>query len=395
MPRVLFVQHRTHPSGAVRSLAALVKGLSDNWEAHVIMPAGGGVTLLESVGATVHVGSVPAFTHTWDTQYRGLRWLVAAREAGWLPAHVRQLRRLIFELQPAVVHINEVVMLASGVAAARRGIPVVWHLRSSLPLGGNDRRSRIIVRTIDRHAAAAVAIDRDVATTYQLRIPLEVIPNPVEIDGGPPARLNAPEGRVTIGFFGYLRRQKGWPEFLDAIRELVDRGSPAHAVVVGGGVRAAEIFRGVRGRLLEASGIPNEEEAFSRRMAELRLEDHVTWLPFTSNPGSVLRALDIVVFPNQGTGLGRPVLEAAAYGKPVVASGSVDGGGILMPDETGFLIPRGDHHALADALDRLVRDDALRVNFGSAALEHASNFNPNRVASQVEDVWERAISAKQ
>ena len=219
------------------------------------------------------------------------------------------------------------MLLASGRLAHRRGAKVVWHLRSSLAHGGRDRRSRWVAGRLDEWGDAAIAIDGDVARTFPLRLPVEVVPNPVVAEPGAAADLGVPAGRVAVGFFGYLRRQKGWPELVEAARLLVDAGAPVQIVVVGGGVRPPEAFRGVRGRVLRAAGVPDEERDLRARVAELDLSDHFTFLPFTTEPGAVYRALDIVVFPNQGAGLGRPVLEAAAYGKPVVASGSPDGAG--------------------------------------------------------------------
>ena len=134
-----------------------------------------------------------------------------------------------------------------------------------------------------------------------------------------------------------------------------------HAVVVGGGVRPPEAFRGVRGRLLRRLGVPDEERDLRARVAELGLTDRFSFLPFTTDPGPVYRALDIVVFPNQGAGLGRPVLEAAAYGKPVVASGSPDGAGILVPDRTGLLL----HEASAGASRGGGRDCLSAIRSGA------------------------------
>ena len=87
--RVLFVHHRPQASGAARSLALLIGALGPDWEPHVLVPDGAATKLFQDAGAAVHGGPVPAFTHTWDVQYHGLRWLVAAREAVWLPPHAR------------------------------------------------------------------------------------------------------------------------------------------------------------------------------------------------------------------------------------------------------------------------------------------------------------------
>ena len=92
---------------------------------------------------------------------------------------------------------------------------------------------------------------------------------------------------------------------------------------MGGGVRPPEYFRTLRGRALAVANLlTDEESAIKELVHEMGLDEHFSFLPFTAETGEIYSALDIVTFPNQGVGLGRPVLEAAMYGKPVVASGS-------------------------------------------------------------------------
>jgi glycosyltransferase involved in cell wall biosynthesis len=394
VPRVLFVHHRPQASGAVRSLALLISALDERWETHVCVPVGDAAGVLADAGAVVHTGAVPAFTHTWDVQYRGLRWLVFVREALAFPGHARRLRRLLRELDPAIVHLNDSVLLASGLLAHRHGARVVWHLRSSLANGGRDRRSRLVGRALDAWGDAALAIDEDVARTFPVTLPVTIVPNPVVAEPGAPASLPVPEGRVTVGYFGYLRRQKGWPQLVEAMRVLVDEGAPVHAVIVGGGVRPPAAFTGIRGRLLRRLGIPDEERDLRALVAERGLTDRFSFLPFTTEPGPIYRALDIVVFPNQGAGLGRPVLEAAAYGKPVVASGSPDGAGLIVDGDSGFLLPEGTARALASGIARLADDAGLRERIGAAGRRSARAHEPTRVSGLVSALYERLLGGR-
>ena len=134
---------------------------------------------------------------------------------------------------------------------------------------------------------------------------------------------------------------------------------------MGGGIRPPAYFATLRGRILErAHLLSNEELAIAQMVAEKQIESSFSFLPFTTNTAEVYQALDIVTFPNQGVGLGRPVLEAAVAGKPVVASGSIDGGGILVPERTGILLADSNPASLAAALRRLVLDADLRASDG-------------------------------
>src|SRR5438067_13229749 len=295
-----------------------------------------------------------------------------------------------------LVHLNDSPLLAAAWVAHRHGAKVVWHLRSALAGEGRDHRSRAIAGRMERWGDAAIAIDRDVAARFPIRLPLTIVHNSVS----PPAAatngvsrresLGLPEDRVAVGFAGFVRRQKGWPELVSAAEILVEEGAPAHFVIMGGGVRPPEYFRTLRGRALAAANLlTDEESAIKELVAEKRLAAHFSFLPFTAETGEIYSALDVVTFPNQGVGLGRPVLEAATYGKPVVASGSETGAGVLLPGKTGLLLQDASPEQLAAALRLLIDDPNLRRRLGEAAAEHARvRFDPATNARAVERVYD-------
>ena len=93
-------------------------------------------------------------------------------------------------------------------------------------------------------------------------------------------------------------------------------------------------------------------------------------------------------------GLGRPVLEAATYGKPVVASGSRDGAGILLPGRTGFLLDDATPERIAAALRELIGDPGLRRRLGESAAAHArERFDPVLNARAVESVYDSLLGS--
>jgi glycosyltransferase involved in cell wall biosynthesis len=399
---ILYVHHRPQLGGAPSSLAQLIANLDNRFEPHVFCPEGPAADLFAAAGATVHTGDVSIFAHAWDSPYEGLRWLVLGREFVALPPHLRQLTRLMRQHRFPLVHLNDSPLLAAARVAHAHGAKVVWHLRSALAGEGRDHRSRAIAALMERWGDAAIAIDRDVAMRFPMRLPLTIVHNSVSMPAYSPngtnrkSALGLPDDRVAVGFAGFVRRQKGWPELVEAADLLVADGVPAHFVIMGGGVRPPEYFRTIRGRALAAAQLlTDEESAIKELVAEKGLEAQFSFLPFTAETGEIYSALDIVTFPNQGVGLGRPVLEAAMYGKPVVASGSDRGAGVMVPGKTGLLLDDASPRGIASALQLLIDDPDLRRRLGEAASEHArARFDPRINARAVEAVYDELLGVE-
>lgn len=393
---VLLVHHRPQPGGAPGSLALLVEHLDRRFEPHILCPAGPVAERLAATGAEIHAGGlVPSLTHSWDRTFTGVRTAILGRELAAWPGHARELRALVGGGRFPLVHLNDAFLLPTAAIAARAGSRVVAHARTSFAADGTDMGSKLLCRGLERWVDAVIAIDRDVARTVRARVPLAVVPNAVAVHEtarpGPPATGGS--GLVRVGLVGPLRREKGWPELVRAIGLLTSEGLLVDALVLGGGVRPPAWHRTLRGRLLGLAGLTCDDESqLHAAIAAAGLDARFTCFPFQADTSAFYDLVDIVVFPNTGAGLGRPVLEAAMHGKPVVASGSRDGGGVLLPGETGLLVEPGSAEALAGGIRALAVDPSLRSRLGTGAAEHARRtFDPDRVARAVETVWDTVL----
>jgi glycosyltransferase involved in cell wall biosynthesis len=87
-------------------------------------------------------------------------------------------------------------------------------------------------------------------------------------------------------------------------------------------------------------------------------------------------------------------LEAAAAGKPAIAS---DIGGlrdVVLDGETGFLVEAGDAAGLGAAMQRLFGDEELRTRMGSAAKKRAELFSPDAVVPRFESAYLEAVDSR-
>jgi len=187
-----------------------------------------------------------------------------------------------------------------------------------------------------------------------------VIPNGV--DAGAFARDEAARDRlrgqwgiagdeVLFAFVGKLRHEKGLDVLLAAMDLLAARGGGIRLVVAGDG----------------------PGQAAAQRFLDDRDAGRATkMLGFTRDVAGVLSAADAMVVPSRWEGFGLSAVEAMACGLPVIASG-VGGLRELVADgRTGLLVPPEDPQSLADAIERLAGDQALRTRLGAAGREVAT-----------------------
>jgi len=88
------------------------------------------------------------------------------------------------------------------------------------------------------------------------------------------------------------------------------------------------------------------------------------------------------------------VLEAMAYGKPVVASRIGGIPELVLDGETGFLFEAGDAGELRMILDRLMSDSALRARMGAAGRIRAERqFSIEKHNANLMDTYRSLVSA--
>ncbi|WP_019139661.1 glycosyltransferase family 4 protein [Noviherbaspirillum massiliense] len=103
--------------------------------------------------------------------------------------------------------------------------------------------------------------------------------------------------------------------------------------------------------------------------AQLGIEERVRFAGHRDDVASIYASADILLAPSRREALSLTLLEAAAFGLPIVAA-DVGGIGEAVADgETGLLVPPEDPAALAEAIGRLLDDADLRRRMGKAGRE--------------------------
>ncbi len=174
--------------------------------------------------------------------------------------------------------------------------------------------------------------------------------------GADRARLRAAQGtpadRPVILMVGRLVAEKGYPELLDAMRDV-----DAELWIAGG--RLESDHAGDVGRSLDAA------------LADPMRGPRIRALDYRQDVPDLLRAADIFVLPSHREGMPRSIIEAMLTGLPVVATDIRGSREEVIDGETGLLVPVADPAALAAGLSRLARDPSMRARMGAAGRTRA------------------------
>jgi glycosyltransferase involved in cell wall biosynthesis len=287
------------------------------------------------------------------------------------------------------VHLGEdlaIVPLAVLAAHARR-LPIVLTVHCSLrhTLTITDPRSALLHAVggrIERHgqrrAAATIVYTRRVADRIAEDAQrVLVMRRGVDRDAFAQPRADPfPEllGRPRVVYVGRLVPQKGVYALVEAASRL--RTPAADVVFVGDG-----------------PGRPRLERLIRTLGVEERV--HITgFIPHEQVP-AVLASADLLVLPSVYEELGTVLVEALQAGLPVVATRVGGIPEVVEDGVTGLLVPAQDPAALAEAIDRALRDRAMAGRFRSAAAERAPSYDLKRVAAQMHELYaELAVSAR-
>jgi L-malate glycosyltransferase len=127
---------------------------------------------------------------------------------------------------------------------------------------------------------------------------------------------------------------------------------------------------------------------------ELGLGGQVLFLGDRRDVPAVLASIDVSVLPSTSESLSNVIIESMAAGVPVVAN-RVGGNVELVAEERGSLVPANDEEALTGAVDRLLRDAALRTSVGQNARAFAeANFTLERMKARHEELYQELLEKK-
>ena len=301
-----------------------------------------------------------------------------------LAGAVLAIGRILRGFSPDIVHVQEAHVALNGwpILTLRRRVPVVLTVHDHLPHSGvftTDSWRWSIVQWLrwkaDRVIVHGPRMRTELAELSGARAAgrIDVIPHGIlgrtSIDGD-----GSRYEPATFLFFGRIETYKGLRYLLDACDALRSRGHVIRLVVAGTG---GDLERH-RSRVAAAAWI----ELIDRYISAAEV------------PGLFRRAMAVVLPYTDATQSGVAAM-AFAFSRPVVATGVGDVPDVVIDGRTGLLVPPRDSKALADAMERLLVDRALRDSLAKGASRFAKeNLSWPRIADATCDTYQRALSSR-
>lgn len=328
------------------------------------------------------------------------------------PAAAFQMRRVIHNFSPDIVHLNlYLTQLSPLILWAMRGVPVVHYVqwyRTLCPLGTRhlpkgsscqsrqglicllegcvpprDIAPRLLQMVMDRHLARHhitnfIAISHTVATALRKyghpnqRSAVVLYPGTAVVE--PRQGMTSEPTVVTAG---RLVMEKGVQVLIEAFALVASKHPTVKLQVIGDGPARADL---------------------EQRVAQLNLRQHVIFAGLRSHTETMeaIRAAWVVCVPSLWMEpFGMIAVEAQMQGVAVVASRIGGLSEIVVDGITGHLVAPGDCRALAMCLQGIFAEPGRTHAMGRAAHQHARiHFSLEKSADQWEDAYNSLIMKK-
>ncbi|MCA9108735.1 MAG: glycosyltransferase family 4 protein [Planctomycetaceae bacterium] len=308
----------------------------------------------------------------------------------------QSLKRLLRELKPEIVHTHSSKAGIIGRASAKSvGIPCVHTVHgASFHYGQHPAVFRTYVeaeRWAARRTAHFISVADAMTSDYvsqQIGTPdrfttvysgFEVDPflTPTRSPEQVRHELGLSPEHLVVGKIARLFHLKGHEFLLQAAPAIVAAHPETRFLLVGDGIL---------------------RQQFERQIATLGLTDHFVFtglVPPTQIP-ELVHAMDIVAHTSQWEGLARVLPQGLIAGKPVV---TYDVGGareVIIPGETGYLLPRDSVEELTAAVCELAQNPALRERLGKTGRERFTDqFRHQTMTRRIRDVYARVLESDQ
>ncbi|HEX5413010.1 MAG TPA: glycosyltransferase family 4 protein [Terriglobia bacterium] len=380
---ILFLEQQSWLSGAQRVLESVLDATAGEYDPIVAFP-GEGEFSRKLADRNIRTLWYPLGFYQTGRKSRAEMLAFAARSlmCAFKLANVIQRKRV------SLVYINGPRCMLAGVLAARiTGRPALFHLHLNLV----RKPEILLVAHLARYVSAIVSCSQTAAAGIlrangSLSGRTHILYNPLAACASATRDLpdsQQPGGNssaITVGAVGRITKPKGQRVLLNALGKL-----------------SAQDKAKIRVIFIGAPSPDNREDLnYLQRLkecvAQFELQGSIEWAGYQAAVGPFYRAIDVLIQPSlsdSGESMPLSMLEALQHGVPVIASSTGGVPEVIHHGSNGLLVPPGDAVALANTLERFLRDAKLRAHLRAGANSSIDDrFSPENFKSKIRElIW--------
>ncbi len=303
-------------------------------------------------------------------------------------AAIGKLRKIILKTNPDVIHTHGA--MAGRIAGKLCGKAVVFTRHSVFPVSKrlSTQPGKAINGFVNEHTADAMIAVAEAAkqnltdsgihperVTVVLNGVEEQLPVSKEEQAAWKNTYGIGDGTFVMSILARLEAVKGHLYILEAAQRLKEAGKEFRILVAGVGA---------------------EEEKLKEAAKEMGVSEQVTFLGFVTDVRGLLSITDVQLNASYGTeATSLSLLEGMSMGIPAIVSDFGGNPGVISHEENGLIFPKQNSAALAEAMLRLMEDQALlaKLKEGSRRI-FQEKFTVEQYASNIEQVYRSALAAR-
>ena len=304
----------------------------------------------------------------------GVRIRYLDKKLGLDLSMIPKLMKIMKEEKPDVVHthlnVTKYVVPAARLCGIRRCVHTVHNVAQEEAENSQQKMVNTLSFKLGWSVPVALSpeVKRTIVSFYGL--PEEKIPmiyNGVDLNRCLPKTNYALPETVQLLHIGRFNHQKNHRGLLDAFRRILEKQPNCCLNLLGDG------------ELLE------ETQSYAARLG---IRDKVVFHGSQTDVHPYLHDADVFLLPSSFEGMPMTIIEAMGTGLPIVASAVGGVPDMLENDVSGILVPC-EPEAVAQAVLRLLDDEAFRRRLGTNARQASQMFGAEHMAQCYSDLYTR------
>lgn len=375
--KILYIGHERELNGASKSVLDIIKGLENEHEIYVLTAYDSGPFYDALKKRKVRILVYPYF-----------KWcIVKYTELGWIRKRLKwycrqqfvnqrtaaAVAKIVREEHIDLIHTNTSVINVGGlIRKACPDVRHIWHIREfadldfrMYPLPSDSAYYAFMNRYSDQFIFNSKAVAQHYAKLDPKK--KNVVYNGVDRKNLIEETEREPHEGINLLIAGRVDPSKGQYQAVEACEKLLKRGISNFKLLIAGTV-------------------------FSELHISEAARDNIVLLGQVSDMTEIRRKTDIELVCSRAEAFGRVTIEANLAGIPVIGSNIGGTRELIRDGVTGYLYEPDNTDELADKLELLIRDEALRHSLGAAARDFAKkDFFADNCVNNLRRVYQKTF----